>query len=295
MKDTIFKTNSVQANGLTFSWIELGSGPLVLALHGFPDTPHTFRQQMVALAAAGYHVVAPYMRGYFPSEAPANVSYEAAALAQDALALIDVLADEPVILIGHDWGASAAYRAAILAPEKIAKLITIAVPHGETWWNALISNPAQQRRSWYMFFFQLPWAETAVKHNDLALLERLWQDWSPGWDYPPEELEVVKETFRKPGVLTAALNYYRHSFNPFPDQPVLQAIRDRDREPILVPTLYIHGAQDGGIGVETTEGMEDWFGNGLEKRILADAGHFVHREQPDSVNRLILAFIKPSI
>ncbi|MCC7360318.1 MAG: alpha/beta fold hydrolase [Anaerolineales bacterium] len=199
----------------------------MLALHGFPDLPHTFHDQMQALAQAGYRVVAPYMRGYFPTEAPPDVSYEAAALAQDVLALIDALADQPVILIGHDWGAAAAYRAAVLAPERIARLITIAVPYGEIWWNALLTNPAQQRRSWYMFFMQLPFAEAAIAHNDFAFLERLWQDWSPGWRYPPDALQAVKDTFRQPGVLTAALNYYRHSLNPPGDQSELQAIRER--------------------------------------------------------------------
>ena len=96
-----FKTNSVQANGLNFSYLEMGSGPLVLALHGFPDTPRTFRHQTAALAAAGYRVVTPYMRGYFPTDAPSDASYEAAALVQDTLSLIDVLADEPIILIGR--------------------------------------------------------------------------------------------------------------------------------------------------------------------------------------------------
>ncbi|MEW5828109.1 MAG: alpha/beta hydrolase [Chloroflexota bacterium] len=171
-----FKTNSVQANGLVFSWIELGSGPLVLALHGFPDLPRTFRYQMQALAQAGYRVVAPYLRGYFPTDAPSDVSYERAVLTQDTVALINILSDDPVILIGHDWGAAAAYGTAILAPEKITKLITIAVPYGETWWNSLLTNSAQQRRSWYIYFFQMPFAETAVAHNDFAFLERLWQD-----------------------------------------------------------------------------------------------------------------------
>ncbi|HJW91080.1 MAG TPA: alpha/beta hydrolase [Anaerolineales bacterium] len=290
-----FKTDSVQVNGLAFSWIELGSGLLVLALHGFPDLPRTFRYQMQALAQAGYRVVAPYMRGYFPTDAPPTVSYERAALTQDTLGLIDVLSDQPIILIGHDWGAAAAYGAALLAPEKIAKLITIAVPYGETWWNALITNPAQQRRSWYIYFFQMPFAETAVAHDDFAFLERLWQDWSPGWAYPPEDLQAVKDTFRKPGVLTAALNYYRHSFNSAQSDPALKAIRERHGEPIAVPTLYVHGARDGGIGVETTVGMEGWFQNGLQKWIIAEAGHFVHQEQPDIVNRLILEFIQPEL
>jgi pimeloyl-ACP methyl ester carboxylesterase len=285
------QTLTIRINDLNFHYLVMGSGPLVLALHGFPDTPHTFHHQMVALASSGYRVIAPYMRGYFPTEAPPDVSYERAALTQDVLALIDALSDQPVILIGHDWGAAAAYGAAILAPEKIAKLIAIAVPYGETWWNSLIANPAQQRRSWYMFFFQMPWAEEAVAYNDFTLIERLWQDWSPGWTYPREEIERVKEIFRQPASLTAALNTYRHTLNPDSLDPALQVVRDRHGEPIPVPTLYFHGKLDGGIGSETTEGMEAWFQNGLRKHTIAGAGHFVHQEKPGEVNRLILDFL----
>ncbi|MBK8905391.1 MAG: alpha/beta hydrolase [Anaerolineaceae bacterium] len=289
---TTFEMNGARVNGLNFHWIEQGAGPLVLALHGFPDTPHTFCHQMAALAAAGYRVVAPYMRGYAPTDAPPEAPYEHAALTQDVLALIDGLSDEPVILIGHDWGASAAYGTAVLAPEKIAKLITIAVPYGEKLWNSWLVNPVQQRRSWYIYFFQLPWAEEAVAYNNFALVERLWQGWSPGWNYPRESLEAVKAIFRQPASLTAALNYYRHSFNPANHAPALQPMRERQGEPILVPALYIHGEQDGGIGVETTAGMEGYFPNGLEKQILPAAGHFVHQEQPEQVNRLLLNFLE---
>jgi pimeloyl-ACP methyl ester carboxylesterase len=126
-----FKLGNAHANGLRFAWIEIGSGPVVLALHGFPDLPRTFRYQMQALAQAGYRVIAPYMRGYFPTEVPPNGPYESAALVLDTLALIDALSEQPVILIGHDWGAEAAYRAAIIAPEKISKLVTLAVPYGQ--------------------------------------------------------------------------------------------------------------------------------------------------------------------
>jgi pimeloyl-ACP methyl ester carboxylesterase len=248
---------------------------------------------MPALAQAGYRVIAPYLRGYLPTDVPSNVSYERAALTQDTLALIDALSDQPVILIGHDWGAAAAYGAAIVAPAKIAKLITLAVPYGETWWNAWITNSAQQRRSWYIWFFQTPWAEEAVAYNDFAFIERLWQEWSPGWAYPPEALEAVKEIFRQPASLTAALNYYRHTFNPAQRDPALQALRERQGEPIAVPTLYFHGEQDGGIGVETTEGMEQWFPNGLQMHILSGAGHFIHQEQPEAVNRLMVEFLQP--
>lgn len=245
MQETMaFKMGSARANGLKFTWLEMGSGPLVLALHGFPNLPHTFCFQMQALAQAGYRIVAPYMRGYFPTDTPPDGLYESAALVQDALALIDLLSDEPVILLGHDWGAEAAYGAALIGPETISKLITLSVPYCEALWDSWIINPAQQRRSWYIFFFQLPYAEEAVAHNDFAFLEKLWQEWSPGWRYPAAELRTLKATFRQPGVLTAALNYYRHSFNPANHHPTLREIRARRGDPISVPTLYFHGEQD---------------------------------------------------
>jgi pimeloyl-ACP methyl ester carboxylesterase len=289
-----FTTGTVQANGLNFGYLEMGQGPLALALHGFPDLPRTFRYQMVALAAAGYRVVAPYMRGYAPTEVPANGSYESAALAQDALALMDALSQQPgrvpVTVLGHDWGAAAAYGAASMAPERIAKLITMAVPHGVT--KALVTNPAQQRRSWYMFFFQMSFAETAVSYKDFAFIERLWEDWSPGWQVPSDEMAALKATLKQPGVLKAALNYYRHSLNPALQSPTLAAIRAHSGDPIQVPTLYIHGANDGCVGAELTQGIEADFAKGLQKHIIPGAGHFVHQEQPQAVNDLILSFLK---
>ncbi|MCK6618919.1 MAG: alpha/beta hydrolase [Calditrichia bacterium] len=287
-----YKTGRIHANGLNFAFLESGSGPLVLAFHGFPDLPRTFRHQMRALADAGYRVVAPYMRGYAPTDVPPEGSYAGAVLVQDVLALIDAFGEKPVILMGHDWGASAVYGAAIMAPEKVSKLIAIAVPRGPTANNSFIENPAQQRRSWYIFFFQMPWAEEAVAYDNFAFIERLWQDWSPGWQFPAAEMDSVKATFRKPGVLTAALNYYRHTFGDFQPDSALAIINSRRwSEPVPAPTLYLHGAKDGGFGVELTEGMEEVFANGLEKRIIADAGHFVHQEKYEEVNRLILAFL----
>lgn len=177
---TEFETGSIEANGLTFHYLEAGAGPTVLALHGFPDHPRSYRHQMPALAAAGYRVVAPYMRGYAPTEAPEGSYFGVPALAADAVALAAALSDDPVVLIGHDWGAAAAHTAAALAPERFSKLITIAVPYGPAFTQSLVTSPLQQRRSWYMFFFQLPFAEAAVAHDGFAFIERLWRDWSPG-------------------------------------------------------------------------------------------------------------------
>src|SRR5262249_992791 len=277
-----FRAGQVRANGLTFATLEAGDGPLVLCLHGFPDHARSFRHQLPALAAAGFRAVAPYLRGYAPTEVPADGRYQSAVLAQDALALIDALGYSSAHVFGHDWGALAAYGAAILAPEKIIKLITAAVPHGPTVLNAFLSNYDQQRRSWYMFFFQHPFSDAAVAHDDFRFLERLWQDWSPGWHCPSDDIEALKATFRTPGVLQAALGYYRATLNPANQDPSLAAAQMQiGLSPITVPSLVLHGARDGCIGVELLDGMEALFPAGLRKVVIADAGHFLHQERPD--------------
>jgi pimeloyl-ACP methyl ester carboxylesterase len=283
-----FSTGVVKANGVTFHYLEAGKGPLVLALHGFPDHPRSYRHQLTALADAGYRVVAPYMRGYAPTETPEGAYFGIPALAEDAVALAEALSDDPVVLMGHDWGAAAAHAAAAAAPEKFSKLITMSVPYGKLG-PSLVNNPEQQRRSWYMFYFQQPIAAKAVPLNNFAFIERLWQEWSPGWEYPPEELASVKATLAKPGVLAGALNYYRHGFNPPDDAPKKAGPKNPKIE---VPTLYIHGRDDGCIGVELTDGMEKFFDEEFELLIIDGAGHFVHQERPEQVNRAIIRFLK---
>ena len=292
---TEFKRAFVQANGVRFATLEAGDGPLVLCLHGFPDHARSFRHQLPALAAAGFRAVAPCMRGYAPTEAPADGRYQSAVLAQDIVELISALGYSSAHVFGHDWGAVAAYGAAILAPDKVTKLVTAAVPHGPAVLNAFMSDYDQQRRSWYMFFFQHPLAEAAVTHDDFRFIERLWQDWSPGWQYPTDEMAALKATFRSPGVLQAALGYYRATLNPANQDPALGELQAQiGMSPVTAPTLYLHGARDGCIGVDLAEGMEALFPNGLRKVVLPDAGHFVHAERPDEVNRIVLDFLSQS-
>jgi pimeloyl-ACP methyl ester carboxylesterase len=287
-----FQSGDVVANKLRFHYLETGSGPLVLCLHGFPDHAHTFRHQLPALAAAGYRAVAPFMRGYAPTEASPVGCYQTAMLAQDVIALIDALGAKSATVIGHDWGAVAAFGAAQLAPNKINKLITLSVPHVVPLFQAFITNPAQQRRSWYLFFFQQALADAAVAHDDFAFLDRIWQDWSPGWKYPPEEMESLKRTFSKPGVVPAALGYYRCLFNMDLHDPALAPIQaELFTKPITVPTLYFHGAKDGCIGVELVNDMDALFAGGLKKIVMPAVGHFVHQEAADAVNREILKWL----
>lgn len=287
------KTGSVRANGLQFATLEMGEGPLVLCLHGFPDHARSFRHQLPVLAAAGFRAVAPFMRGYAPTEAAADGRYQSAVLAQDAVELIAALGYESAHVFGHDWGAIAAHGAAILAPQRIKRLISAAVPHGPSVLNAFLSDYEQLRRSWYMFFFQTPFADAAVPAGDFHFIERLWQDWSPGWNYPAEEMEALKATFRKPGVYQAALSYYRCTLNPERQDPALADLQSQiAMAPVPVPSLSIQGAEDGCMGANLTDGMEAFFPAGLQKHILPGAGHFVHQEKPEQVNKLVLDFLR---
>ena len=287
------KTGTVRARGITFSTIEAGEGPLVLCLHGFPDHLRSFRHQLPALAAAGYRAVAPAMRGYAPTGPAPDGRYQTAALAEDTVALIGALGHEDAVVFGHDWGALAAYGAALAAPGRVRKLIAAAVPYGPQVSGAFMTSYDQQRRSWYMFFFQTPFADVALAHDDFAFVERLWRDWSPGWDFPREEMVALKETFRQPGVAEAALGYYRAMFNPALQDPELAALQNRMMiDPIEVPAMMLQGANDGCMGAELVEGMAAFFPRGLRTEVVAGTGHFLHQENPERINALLLDFLR---
>ncbi len=283
----------VRASNIDFHILEAGNGPLILCLHGFPDTAHSFRHQMAPLAAAGYHVVAPYMRGYAPTGLAPDGRYDSAALSEDALALIAALGYKDAILFGHDWGAVAAYPAAAAEPARVTKLITAAVPYGASFIKALVTNYAQQKRSWYMYFFQGAFAEAAVSHDNFKFLEKMWTDWSPSWKWTNDDIEPLKKCFRNPAALSAALGYYRATIGAMMKIPAdAIAAVSAPPPPINIPAMMLHGREDGCIGAELLDGMEALFPKGLRKEIIAGAGHFVHQEKPAEVNKLILDFLK---
>ena len=285
------------AEPLEVAYLEDGpaDGPLALCLHGFPDHAPTWEALLVDLAAAGYHAVAPWMRGYAPTAVPADGRFQTAALSLDALALADALApgDRPAVLVGHDWGALAAYGAAVQRPDRFRRLVAMSVPHPALLAARLLTTPAQLKRSWYMFFFQLPLAGMAVGANDFALIDMLWRDWSPGLDPPAEHLRGVKEALGAPGGLDAALGYYRQTWDTTRHDPRLAAVQGAVNGWVQVPTLYLHGADDGCIGADMidTEAMKPLFPAGVDVEILPGTGHFLHLENPATVNRRIVGFL----
>lgn len=263
-----------------------GEGPLVIAAHGFPDDASTFRAQVPALVRAGYRVVTPTMRGYAPSGLARSGQYDIVALGRDLIALADRLSPAAQVrIIGHDWGALAGFAAAALEPERVSHLAALAVPHPRRLLRGLLSL-AQMRRSWYVGMFQLPRvAEARLLADDLALVDRLWMRWSPGYRATSGELDVIKEGIRHR--VGAVLAYYR----ALPGA-LLGPHRRRILAPTRVPTLRLHGIDDGCIGVEVGYGEERLYERRFEAYQISGAGHFLQRERPEEVNAALLSFLE---
>ena len=284
-------TGTVNANGINFHYLEMGAGPLALCFHGFPDHAWSFRHLLPDLADAGFRAVAPFMRGYAPTEPPADGRYQQVALCRDVLALIGALGAERAYVIGNDWGAGAVTGATVLEPEKVMKLVIIASGQVD---RDLQMNYQYLKGTWHSYFFQLPQAEQALAYNDFAFVEEWWRDASPEWDIPASSLESIRETFRKPGVVEAALGYYRARYSPALQDPSMREDQDRvNAGPVTVPTLALHGTRDRPKRLDAfeSEAMDRFFTGGLEKVIIPGTGHFMHQEKPEEVNPKIVEFL----
>ena len=287
----------MRANGLEFGLLKAGSGPLALCLHGFPDTAHTWRRLLPVLAGAGFHAVAPFMRGYAPTTVPADGAYHLGALAADAAALHEALGgDDDAVLIGHDWGAEAAYTAAAYTPDRWRRLVTLGVPPAAL--DALLfSDYDQLRRFFYVFMFRDPdgLAEAIVAADGMAFLDRIWADWSPGY-HSGEHLARVKDSLRQPANLAAAIGYYRAAGYQTAPGAARAGIRYAAEQRAVgrqapQPTLYLHGANDGCIAADLARRAETLLGPSSRMIVIDGAGHFLHLEKPDEVNAHILAWI----
>jgi len=286
------EAGSVWANGIRLHYLAKGTGPLLLCLHGFPDHAHSFHHQLNYFSAAGYRVVAPFMRGYPPTGSPQAATFYTADLALDVVELVKALGVGRATLLGHDWGAHAAYGAAVLAPEMFDRIVTLAVPYGPGLREAFVTSPEQQKRSWYIFLFQTRLAEAAFAYDNYALAERLWRDWSPGWEPSSNNMRAIRATFASPGVASAALAYYRCALATAAQAGKHTELQRRiGVEAVGVPCLYLHGDQDGCIGYAVASGMAELFPNGLDRRLLPGVGHFLHLERPDDVNGIIATYL----
>jgi pimeloyl-ACP methyl ester carboxylesterase len=266
----------VDANGLTFAYLEEGSGPLVLMLHGFPDTAHTWDDLRSRIAAKGYRAVSPFMRGYHPTAIP-DRDADQETLARDVLALVDALGASEAIVVGHDWGASAAYGAAALAPERVKKLFVLAIPHPATLKPTL-------KKLWgvrHFAVYKLPGAPERFARNDFAALPKICHRWSPSWRPDPNEFAPVRASFSNRASLNAAFGYYR-KLSPIPSASL--------KARITVPTVVFAGLDDPIAEPADYRGAARMFaGDYIVEEV--DGGHFMHREHPDAFAERLLAHL----
>jgi pimeloyl-ACP methyl ester carboxylesterase len=277
------------ANGIDFGYLACGDeGPLALCLHGFPDSAWTWRHLLPALASAGFRAVAPRLRGYAPTSLDAQGRYQNGASVADVAALHEVLGgDASAVLIGHDWGARIATGAAVHEPDRWARLVTMSVPPGGVVATGMFSY-AQLKRSFYIWLFQTPLADFIVPMNDLAFIDGLWADWSPGYD-ATEDLAHVKDALRDPANLNAAIAYYRATISSVGVVPEYQAHENAIAGTPRQPHLYLHGSTDGCMGADLLDNIDAFLPSpGSRSVIVEGAGHFLQLEKPDEVNRLIL-------
>ncbi len=268
----------IQANALTFAYFEEGKGPLVILLHGFPDTAHSWQPTRRALAQAGFRVVSPFMRGYFPTEVPQDGVYNSETLGRDVLALIEAFGERSAIVVGHDWGAFAAMTAAQIDPTKIRFLAVIAVPHSA-------SVRPLPRIAWGLrhffplkFFADKEWL-TANEGKNVDMLVRRW---SPAWNPGPDETAHAKEALQQPGCADAALGYYRAV------SPLLSKVL---RRKIAVPTVAFSGETDSVMKAADFEYARKYHSSSYEI-VSMPGGHFMHREDSDLFNGYLLTAIR---
>lgn len=282
----------VQANGLRFVVQTAGpaDAPLALLLHGFPDTPATWRYLTPALVDAGYRVAAPYLRGYAPTTVPDDIAVDPDRLAADVTTLHEALGgDGDAVVVGHDWGAIAATRAAAAAPGRWRRVVTLAVP-SEAVLAAAATDPGQIVRSRYALVFQLPGAERRLADPTLAAVRDLWRRWSPGYRPTSEDLEPLRACLTSPGVPRAVLSYYRGFARAAVTRRALTPRVPRPPQ----PHLHLHGRDDGCIGVGLAERAAGRFPHPASRvEILDGVGHFLHLEAPDRVADLVTAFVTP--
>ena len=267
-------------------YVEAGEGSLVLLLHGFPQFWYQWRHQIPALVEAGFRVVAPDMRGYNLSDKPLGVrAYRVELLARDVERLILACGEQTAVVVGHDWGAIAAWIAAMRHPERVEKLAILNVPHPARSLDGLLS-PMQLLRSSYMFFFQIPrLPEEVIRAGDFGLLRSVFRsDPVQPEALTAEDIERYIEAIAQPEVLTASLNYYRALLrNPREMRALLQRVE--------APVLVIWGEKDRFLSRRLAEPPRLWVPNLIRVKRLPDASHWVAEDRPLEVNTLLLDFL----
>jgi pimeloyl-ACP methyl ester carboxylesterase len=275
-----------------------GQGPPIVLLHGFPDDATAWNDVGAALAEAGRFAIAPYVRGCGPTrflspETPR--SGQPAARARDVLQLLDALHFERAVVAGQDWGAATAQALAMLHPERVDRLVVL---NGHGLFNMAVFAQGRQpswrtlHAGWYQWMFQTAVAEPLLNNDRAGLTRYLWRQWSPGWRFGDATLEAVLRSLAHPDWTRVVLSAYRSDGGEIDPQDEAAIRQLAAAPPIERPTLNLQGVDDRVDLFEDTQlGQEAFYRGGFRRVQLGRCGHFLHRERPDEVARLLLEFI----
>lgn len=263
------------ADGQTFVFTDSGSGPLVVLLHGFPDTPAGWAPAAATLNRAGYRTIVPYLRGYHPDTIVAGRGYSGDEIAEDAVRLLDAVGADRAVLVGHDWGAAITYRAAALAPDRFRALCAVAIPHPRT----IPRSPAMLWRARHFITLRLPTGPRLARRGDFAYIDALIRRWAPNWSGPDRDatLRDVKSAFTDPRVLDGALAYYRDASSGGVGR-------------LAQPALLVGGTTDI-VPREAFERSPECLGGPVDLMIAEGAGHWPHREAAEAFEGRLLEFL----
>ncbi len=275
----------LETNGIRLHVVQAGpkSGIPVVLLHGFPENWRSWIRQVPVLAEAGFRVIVPDQRGYNLSDKPKGIkNYRIEEMVKDTLGLIDALDYEKVNLVGHDWGAVIAWMLAFQSPERLQRLGILNVPHPLVMRKFLQRDFEQIRRSWYVFFFQLPWLpEMGMRADDWRGAVRALRGSGLIHTFTNEDVEKYKEAWSQPGAMTAMINWYRALRYP-PRLPKEMRIR--------VPTLMMWGMKDVALTHRMARPSIDHCENG-NLILIPDATHWVQRDAAEEVNHYLIDFL----
>ncbi len=262
----------------------LKDSPVVVLLHGFPEFWYGWRKQIEPLAGAGFRVVVPDQRGYNLSSKPRGVaSYALPELVSDVIAIADQLGQQKIFLAGHDWGAAVAWSVAILHPERIAKLAVLNVPYPSVMRRYVYTRLPQTLRSWYIFFFQIPWLpEVLFSALGFRMGTRALCGSSRPGTFSPDDLAQYRAAWSQPGALSAMIHWYRAAIRyriPFSNRTV------------RVPTRILWGERDRFLMAEMAHESLRYCADG-ELFTFAEASHWLQHEEPEKVSRLLIEFFR---
>ena len=266
------------------------SGAPVILMHGFPDDANTWNAVTDALAADGFRTFAPYTRGYgetrFLDDATMR-SGEGVAYAQDVIEFADALGLDKFTFVGHDWGAIAAYPLGILYPERLSGIVAASVGYESSLPDAAdkpMSIP-QIRAYWYQWHFNTEKGPETLAANTNELCRDMWRVWSPNWDFTEEEFQKTAQSWNNPDFQSIVIHSYRVRYKNASGDPRYEDLEAKllGKPKIAVPTICLHGENDGASLAESSEEQEKYFTDFYERRALQGIGHFLTREQPKAV------------